>query len=255
VISKLIKRLINQITRSRASILGAKQIQRLLHGAKSLEIGGPSKIFSDDGTLPTYNAVSSLDNCNYSNETVWKKSSNSDPKLKEIHKTLNIENHFIFEADDLSGIAASTYDAVLSSHVLEHVANPIKALKEWRRVLKPNGILVLVIPNKDGSFDHLRPVTTMSHLIADYKNSVGPEDLTHLPEVLRLHDMTMDKDAGTVKEFTDRCKNNLINRCIHHHVFDQELAQNIVNFAEFQLLNSEVRWNCHIIIIARKLAD
>ena len=40
-------------------------------------------------------------------------------------------------------------DVVISTHVLEHVPSPFDTLREFRRVLKPNGLLVLVVPIDD----------------------------------------------------------------------------------------------------------
>ena len=39
-----------------------------------------------------------------------------------------------------------TFDIVYSSHVLEHVTNEDKALQEMRRVLKPDGVLIIGMP-------------------------------------------------------------------------------------------------------------
>ncbi|QIR13944.1 methyltransferase domain-containing protein [Shewanella aestuarii] len=39
-------------------------------------------------------------------------------------------------------------DAVFSSHCLEHVDNPTFTIKEWFRVIKPGGFLVLVVPHQ-----------------------------------------------------------------------------------------------------------
>jgi ubiquinone/menaquinone biosynthesis C-methylase UbiE len=39
-----------------------------------------------------------------------------------------------------------TFDIVYSSHVLEHVTNEDEALREMKRVLKPNGILIIGMP-------------------------------------------------------------------------------------------------------------
>ncbi|MBT8228697.1 MAG: methyltransferase domain-containing protein, partial [Bacteroidia bacterium] len=41
-----------------------------------------------------------------------------------------------------------TFDIVVSSEVIEHVPDPLKAITEMHRVLKPGGILVLTTPNR-----------------------------------------------------------------------------------------------------------
>lgn len=46
----------------------------------------------------------------------------------------------------MEAFPAAAFDAVWCSHVLEHVTNPGLALAEIRRVLKPNGILFLIVP-------------------------------------------------------------------------------------------------------------
>ena len=41
------------------------------------------------------------------------------------------------------------FDCIYASNVLEHSVSPFVALKEWRRVLKKNGWLVLVAPSRE----------------------------------------------------------------------------------------------------------
>ena len=41
------------------------------------------------------------------------------------------------------------YDTVHSSHCLEHMHEPEKALLEWWKIIKPGGYLVLVVPDED----------------------------------------------------------------------------------------------------------
>lgn len=36
-----------------------------------IEIGGPSQVFSKRGIFPVYPIVATLDNCNFSNTTIW----------------------------------------------------------------------------------------------------------------------------------------------------------------------------------------
>ncbi len=43
--------------------------------------------------------------------------------------------------------SGETFDVVAAQHVIEHFAAPGQLLREWRRVLKPGGRLVLVTPN------------------------------------------------------------------------------------------------------------
>jgi SAM-dependent methyltransferase len=43
--------------------------------------------------------------------------------------------------------APASFDAVLAQHLVEHLPNPVEALREWRRVLRPGGMLALVTPN------------------------------------------------------------------------------------------------------------
>jgi len=52
-------------------------------------------------------------------------------------------------ADDLSVFASQSMDFVYSSHLLEHMEDPEKALKEWWRVVKTKGRMILYLPHED----------------------------------------------------------------------------------------------------------
>lgn len=53
------------------------------------------------------------------------------------------------DAQLLETIENETYDFVYSSHCLEHMRDPIIALMNWWRVLKPGGYLFVVVPDED----------------------------------------------------------------------------------------------------------
>lgn len=204
-----------------------KPYQHLFDGKSGVEIGGPSAVFSKGGLFPVYPVVLSLDNCNYQSSTVWNV---GDEQTNEFRFDPQKQSgrQFIVEATSVSALASHTYDFVLSSHMLEHTANPILALSEWMRLLKPQGALLLILPNPKHTFDHRRPVTTLEHLIGDFESGVTEEDLTHLPEILALHDFQRDPDASDPKGFELRGNRNPENRCLHHHVFDSQLATELV---------------------------
>jgi len=159
---------------------------------------------------------------------------------------------YLREATDLHGLADGAYDFVLASHVIEHVANPLKALAEWSRITRDGGTILLVVPHKDGTFDHRRPVTTLAHLVDDLKNDVSEHDTTHLDEILRLHDLDRDEVAKPFESFRQRSLHNFENRGLHHHVFDTRLAVAMVDRAGLEIISVDHSQPFHIMVLARK---
>jgi SAM-dependent methyltransferase len=211
-------------------------------------------MFRRRGLFPIYSRAARMDNCNYHPATIWNRRSAADEKFR-YHRRRPPGTQFFEEATDMGGIPSEAYDFLLSCHMLEHSANPLKALKEWKRVLKPEGLLFLALPHKDGTFDHRRPVTPLQHLVADYEQGIGEDDLTHLQEILELHDLRRDPDAGNGDDFRARSRNNFENRALHHHVFDTRLAVQLVTAADFQIRAVEAAWPVHIAILATKAGD
>lgn len=226
-------------------------IKEIVSSGRGLEIGGISPVFQKKNILPIYPFIEYLDNCNFSGNTVWegKISKGSTYYYDEIHEP---GKQYVLEATDLNEIEDDAYDFLLSSHVIEHTANPIKALKEWMRVVKAGGYLILLLPHKDGTFDHSRPVTSLDHLIEDYQNDITEKDLTHLDEILTLHDLALDPEAGTHSQFVKRSEKNYENRCLHHHVFDSHLVVQLLDYLQLDIRMVEAIAPMHILIVARK---
>ena len=91
-------------------------------------------------------------------------------------------------AEDLSPVASGSQDFVIANHLLEHCENALKALMEFQRVLKPGGVLYLVLPDKSVTFDRERAVTTTEHLIDEYRTGSEKNRFAHYLEWARLVD-------------------------------------------------------------------
>jgi len=216
-----------------------------------IEIGGPSSIFARGGLIPLYPLARRVDNVTFARTTIWEGAIKEGDSFT-FHPGKAPGQQFVAEGADLCVIPSGTYDFLLSSHVLEHTANPLRALAEWRRLLRSGGALVLVVPHRDGTFDHRRPITTMSHLVEDFETSMGEDDLTHVPEILQLHDLSRDPGLTDVGMFRERAERNAELRSLHHHVFHTRLAVDAVIRAGFELVAVELLQPYHIVVLARK---
>ncbi len=216
-----------------------------------IEIGGPSSFFSLKSYLPIYLFAKRIDGVNFSNSTVWEGNiSEGNNYSYYINKT---GYQFIREASNLSKIENDKYDFLASCHCLEHAANPLKALKEWNRVLKNNGYMVLILPDKNHTFDANRTVTVFEHLKNDFENETDETDTTHFTEIINLHDIEKDNGIKNKDQLIERTNNNIINRCVHHHVFNFELIKQMLQYAGFSTYLQQWVAPFHIVTIAKKI--
>jgi ubiquinone/menaquinone biosynthesis C-methylase UbiE len=140
------------------------------------------------------------------------------------------------DAHHLPELQSESVDIAMSSHVIEHLTNPIKALKEWKRILKPDGLIYACIPHHKKTFDHRRAVTSLKHLIEDYENNVGLDDDTHTQEFLEKYDIKKDL---VFKDLESWKKNYLSNPQIytHFHVFNEALVRELMDYAGFKCIS------------------
>ncbi|MCG8510016.1 MAG: class I SAM-dependent methyltransferase [Rhodospirillales bacterium] len=225
------------------------RVRAALANQYGLEIEGPTALFSQGGVLPIYVSIARMDNCNFSNSTIWEgQVADRAPFTFDPEKPAGTQ--FIREATDLSDLDREEYDFVASSHTLEHVADPIEALQRWRGITRPQGHLLLVLPYYATMFDRRRKPTTLEHLIEDHEREVDEGDTTHIEEVLQLHDPLLDPGWGSQEAFEERCRQNVSLRSIHHHVFDPALTATLVAHCGYSVLSVELARPFHIILLA-----
>ena len=121
------------------------------------------------------------------------------------------------EFDHISGVADESLDFLIACHVIEHTRNPLGSIAAAWRVLRPGGRLLLVIPDKEQTFDRDRPLTPLSHLLEDFHHPDRMRDLDHYREFYRFSIPVPD----VVLEETAR-RNFVEEYAIHYHVWTHD---------------------------------
>ena len=141
----------------------------------------------------------------------------------------------VADGEQLETITDATQDFVIANHFIEHCQNPIGALLNMFRVLKPGGVLYLAIPDKRNSFDADRPVTTLEHLLRDYTEGPAWSKHQHFEEWTRLVNKVQDDEAAE----REIAQNLAIDYSIHYHVWTQaemlELLVAVRKMAGFEM--------------------
>lgn len=85
---------------------------------------------------------------------------------------------------DAMALPEETYDYIFSSHCLEHLENPIAALKHWKDRMRPGGVLFLYLPHPD--MEYWLPQNCTKHLhswapatMAQIVRDLGFSDVLH----------------------------------------------------------------------------
>ena len=222
-----------------------------LSGSAGLEIGGPSALFGADGLVPVYPRMASVDGLQWAADTLWHKLDGE--RGYQPDGTVRGELHLI-DSIDLTPLGENSYDVVFSSHVIEHLANPLRALAAWRRVTRPGGHMLIVAPHMQGTFDHRRALTSLEHIVEDFERGVEEDDMTHLEETLRLHDRARDVPMDDA-EWAQMRRENVDTRTLHHHTFTTPSLLALLDRAGLELLFAETRFPHDIYALGRWPAD
>ena len=87
-----------------------------------------------------------------------------------------VESDILDDAETLASVRDDTQDFVIANHVIEHMRNPVAALLNWRRVLRPGGRLFMAVPDKHLTFDRERAITPLAHVVEDYLHPDAQRD-------------------------------------------------------------------------------
>ncbi|OEU67827.1 MAG: hypothetical protein BA863_01835 [Desulfovibrio sp. S3730MH75] len=136
----------------------------------------------------------------------------NDPRQREIKDV-----HLISKSDYYAFIDDNAFDFVVSSHVLEHTCNPGRVIEEWIRIVKQNGIVYMVVPDKNFCFDRKRHLTTIEHLMKDFHDKTGIVAFEHYDDFFTNTQHEEGIRRNQSKELTSRAFKK--QDSIHVHTF------------------------------------
>ena len=79
--------------------------------------------------------------------TLYADGGSGSTSIPKQHEHLHLNGLECYQ--DLRLVPRAVADVVISNHALEHVPYPIEALREVRRILKPGGLVAIVVPIDD----------------------------------------------------------------------------------------------------------
>jgi SAM-dependent methyltransferase len=182
--------------------------------------------------------------------------------LQTAKKIINVDNcpvydgkpadvDYVAEASDLFFAEDESLDFVCSSHVLEHLANPLKAIVEWKRALKKGGIIYIGVPDKRRTFDRKRDRTPLSHLIEDFNKDVDQADQTHVSDYIEKWDRP--NTSSSCKEDILKDAKKYPQSLIHHHVWITEDLKEIFEYMNLKIRYGPILRHGTIHIIGQKI--
>ena len=147
----------------------------------------------------------------------------------------------------------SSLDYVATSHVIEHVANPLLAFKEWVRVLKHGGIIYMVVPDRRRIFDHPRLLTDPTHILDDYLALTTQSDSTHIDEFVygvdwaQYSPSTNPKNVSAARDDLAKLYHGAVQNGgpinIHFHTFESSNIKQVISIG-----NERGVWNGSMVI-------
>jgi ubiquinone/menaquinone biosynthesis C-methylase UbiE len=151
---------------------------------------------------------------------------------------------------------------VASSHVLEHVANPVGALREWKRVLRHGGIIYMVVPDRRYTWDRPRELTPVSHLLDDDLRGTTSVDATHIDEFVDGVDWstyspaTAAAEVPAEKEKLKQVYHHAVSHAseinIHFHVFE---PSNVLELIETLRTHPRYRFDWELVDSAERFPE
>lgn len=178
----------------------------------------------------------------------------NDPRLNQIPD----EIHYVDKTGSLKSIK-DKFDVVFSSHAIEHTLDLIDHLNEVESVLHENGLYLVVVPNKNFTFDYFKPISVIEDVLAKHFDNSQTRSFSLRSMLLEVNRRTHNSPAqhwandhgelsfskqnilAAITRFESTANNSLAASGYHNWIFTEESFIEIVNrLHELELISLKV---------------
>lgn len=141
-------------------------------------------------------------------------------------------------------VAPDSLDFIYSSHVFEHLVNPLGHLEIWSRLLRKGGEVLMIVPDYIGSKDYLASPTGMGELLDEFRQGTFTPTFEHY----RRYAHARSAPDKAQKLFDSKSS-------IHMHYYTNDNMHDLLecsvksgNFEKFTILHSPNAKDFHVIL-------
>lgn len=161
-------------------------------------------------------------------------------RFPELRGLKLVRPDYIEDGFTLASLSDASQDFIIANHVLEHSPNPIAALANWTRVLRPGGSMLLSVPIAANCFDRGRKLTSLEHMQEDNRvddSELNRRNLEHYqewlevsePAILAMNDQKPKAESAEERRIRaeELCRSGAE---IHFHTFSTDSFRNLLEF-------------------------
>lgn len=146
---------------------------------------------------------------------------NLDEPQSEDEVVINVKNTTF---DKMEGIEDDSLNYIIAGNTIEYLPNPLSGIEKAWCKLKVGGKLILVVPHKDLTINSKRELTTLAHLILDYKRPLKERDFLHFVEFYEKAAPTGNPYELALKAFNNQ------SGTVHYHTWNEESFFNMIQY-------------------------
>lgn len=134
------------------------------------------------------------------------------------------------DGQKLATVPPDSQDFIIANHFLEHCEDPIAALKNFARVLRPGGMMYLALPDRRRTYDRDRVRTGLEHMVVDHVEGPQVSRRAHFHEWVTLVEPHFQRSYEGDAIDARIAELEGMDYSIHFHTFEPEDVVELVDY-------------------------